>query len=107
MIEEPPENDMEHMKYEDSPYHFNYYKDLPSLQNDAYTTLTHTQSPDGMNQTIYASIYQPSDVLQSKMFACGADVHPGYVDFALGYVWMKYEHTYEESPWNYPCYPNC
>ena len=102
MLEDSTEN-----KYEDEAYHLNYYKNLPTLQNNAHTMITHTQTPDGMNQTILAIIYQPSDVMQTKRFACGADANPGYADSALGYLRMKFEQTYEENRWKYPCFPNC
>ena len=108
MIEEPSEDQMDDVN-ENSVYNLEYYtsKNLPSLQNDAHTTITHTQTPDGMNQTIYASIYRPSNVVKTKLFACGADAHPGYVDNVLTMLWMKWQDPYEESPWSYPCYPNC
>ncbi len=107
MIEEPPENELEGVEYEESIYHLNYYKNLPSLHSDAHTTITHTQPQDGRSQTILAIIYQPPDVMKTKLFACGGEAHPGYVDNAMSTMTMRWQNTVEESPWNYPCYPDC
>ncbi len=95
---------------EGSIYEMSYYKDLPPLANDAQSTITRTQTPDGKNQTIYATIYELSDLLETKIFACGGDVYPGYKDSALVVEDMHYSihGPVEKKLWNYPCYPlNC
>ncbi len=73
---------------------------------DNGATVTRTQTPDG-NQTIYATLYQPSDVIETKSFVCGADVHPGYQASALSVNEMRWHGPVEKYPWNYPCYPDC
>ena len=82
----------------------NYYKNQPMLQNDSHTTITRTKSPDGMSQTILATVLQPYDVIKAKVFACGADhPHPGY-DYVLSMDSMEYYEPYETAPWHYKCY---
>ena len=91
---------------QDSVYHPQYYKTHKSLDHDPHTVMRHTQSADGRNQTIQATIWQPSDVMATKMFACVADSNPGYMDMALATESMTWREPYEESPWQYPCYPS-
>ena len=59
---------------------------------------------------IYPITYEPSEVIETKIFACGAHVYPGYKDSALFVEDMSYSFhgPVENKPWNYPCYPlNC
>ncbi len=81
-------------------YDNDYYKNHVTIEGQLENSDVHYYvGPDGRNQTVYANIYLPSDVVKTKVFVCFADNGMSYP--SLNPMYMQWQKPYEEAPWGY------
>ncbi len=88
------------MEHDGGVYDHEYYRQHVTIEGEVQDSYVHYYiSGDQRNQTVYANIFLPSDVVKDKIFVCLADNGMGYPPIEA--VYMRWQDPYEQAPWAY------